>query len=134
MFDYLPRTDGLCPVGPDTPHRPLAVFVAGHIDGLLNAAALLGGLRGRRLVQSIHEGVLSANPIHRRTHRALQELLENLTLEHVGDPDRDEAAFFAAIDPADPCVADLCLLTDQYRAALASSGLDRPAVLGRKVA
>jgi hypothetical protein len=126
MFDYLPGASGRSPAVPDMPHRPLAVFVAAHIDGLLNAAALLAGPRGERLVQAIHERLLSSNPINRHTHRALQDLLEILSLEHVGDPDRAEAGFFAAIDPADPCVADICLLTDRYRAALSSAGLDQP--------
>jgi len=130
MFDSFPGSaKGGAPSS--CPADPLRDFVSGHCDALHHAATLLAGRRGARLVHAIHERLLSSNPINRHTHRALQDLLDILSLEHVGDPDRAEAGFFAAIDPADPCVADICLLTDRYRAALSSAGLDQPHLLQR---
>ena len=48
----------------------------------------------------------------------LGELIDLLALEHVHDPDREEAARFAMIDPADPVVEQNRWLTDRLREAL----------------
>lgn len=64
-----------------------------------------------------------AEPLTRATKKDLQAMLDILSLEHVDDFDRPEAGYFAAIDPADPVVANICLLTDGLRAALADSAL-----------
>lgn len=43
----------------------------------------------------------------------LIDALEPLTLKYVGDPLRLETALFAEIDPMDPMVEEICLLTDR---------------------
>lgn len=52
----------------------------------------------------------------------LAELLSLLMLENVHDPERPEAGFFALIDPADPAIEEICLLTDGFRNALEQAG------------
>jgi hypothetical protein len=54
----------------------------------------------------------SQNSPSRRTINAIEEVLAILTLEYVDDFDRPEAAYFMTIDPSEPCVEDICLLTD----------------------
>ena len=48
----------------------------------------------------------------RRHHRELDALEDLLSLRHVHDEDRIEAARFAAIDPCDPAVEEICMLLD----------------------
>lgn len=97
---------------------PLRRFISENLDGLTNAASLLAGARGSRLVTNIFDRLRADARISRSTWLALRDLLGILTLEHVHDPDRSEAAFFASIDPADPIVEEICLLTDGLRDAL----------------
>ena len=49
-----------------------------------------------------------------------ENLDDLLSLEHVGDPDRTESGYFAAIDIYDPIIDDICLLTDGLRTAIAA--------------
>lgn len=57
----------------------------------------------------------------RSVRSMLDQLLVLLMLEHVHDPERAEAGYFALIDPADPVVEEICLLTDGLRHALAEA-------------
>jgi hypothetical protein len=91
---------------------PLRAFFDQQQDALLNAAALLGGCGGVKLARAVIEGLADPAVPSQRVLRALHDLRDLLTLEHVHAPDREEAAHFAAIDPADPCVAEICLLAD----------------------
>ncbi|ABG33490.1 hypothetical protein [Roseobacter denitrificans] len=54
------------------------------------------------------------------------QLLEILSLEHVHDTSRPDASYFAAIDPADPTVEEICLVTDRLRCALQRAGVSLP--------
>lgn len=94
------------------PIGTIHAFVDQHRDGLLNAAALLGGCRGARLAQTVIDGLDQTATPSQRVMRALSELCNLLRLKHVDDLDREEAAYFAAIDPADACVEEICLLSD----------------------
>ncbi|MFC2966813.1 hypothetical protein [Acidimangrovimonas pyrenivorans] len=100
------------------PMEPLRVFISDHLDGLRNAACLLAGARGGRLVDTIMDRLRDGARISRCTWLALRDLLGILTLEHVHDESRPEAGYFARIDPSDPVVDEICLLTDGLRAAL----------------
>lgn len=100
------------------PIDTIHAFVDQHRDGLLNAAALLGGCRGARLTQTVIDGLDVSVVPSQRVMRAVFDLRDLLTLEHVHDPDREEAAHFAVIDPADACVEEICLLADGLCAAL----------------
>ncbi|MGX9854293.1 hypothetical protein ACR03S_02445 [Limimaricola variabilis] len=97
---------------------PLVRFINARRTALRDAARLLAGARGSRLVDDIADSLSFGavpNPV---TWGKLRDLLGILTLEHVHDDIRAEAAFFAAIDPCNPVVEEVCLLTDQLRAVL----------------
>ncbi len=53
-----------------------------------------------------------------RTIRALNDLFDILALENVDDLTHPEAHFFAAIDPSEPIVEEICLLTDELAAII----------------
>lgn len=111
----------------EDPADPLRVFVVAHLDGLRNAAGLLAGSRGVRLVETIYDRLRNdTSRIARKTWHAIRDLLGILTLEHVHDETRPEASFFANIDPMDPVVEEVCLLTDGLRAALEQALANEP--------
>lgn len=110
------------------PAASLREFAGHHREGLLNAAKLLGGRTGIRVVHEALEGLASEPVLSRRTWACLTSLLELLSLEHVHDQHREESARFAAIDPCDPVVEEICALTDGLRDALEGATTDhRPA-------
>ena len=93
-------------------------FLGRHGEPLAQAANLLGGPaaegRARRLV-----GAAARAPrMSRALRREVEALHALLALEHVADPEGEEAAFFAAIDPSSPLVEDLCALTDELAGLL----------------
>ncbi|MFT7047475.1 MAG: hypothetical protein ACJAYH_002763 [Celeribacter sp.] len=51
-------------------------------------------------------------------HKTALALHGLLTLEHVHDFDRPEAAYFAELDPEMPYIEEICLLTDGLTDAL----------------
>ncbi|MCD1625704.1 MAG: hypothetical protein ACU0B7_07745 [Paracoccaceae bacterium] len=102
---------------------PLHVFIALSSDALFHASRLLAGSPGAKCVTRIVDALSKAEPLTRATKKDLQAMLDIFSLELVDDFYRPEAGYFAAIDPADPVVADICLLTDGLREALAESAL-----------
>ena len=107
------------------PHHEenLRRFLQEQMEPLSNSALALAGRKGGRIVDDIRKEILQPGPLSRRTQQKLAELLAILSLENVHDETFDEAACFAMIDPADPIVEEICLLTDGLRAALVSAGL-----------
>lgn len=103
---------------PEIAPSPLQTFLSAHSDALTNAARLLGGGRGARLVSDLTDDLQRNPALSRRGMRLAQQILDLLQLEHVGDPDREEAGYFAAIDPSDPVVAEICLLCDSFATTL----------------
>lgn len=93
-------------------------FVELHDEALQNASLLLGGARGLRAAQSIIDDVRSQPRLTRRAIRELRQMHGLLSLEHVHDPDRAEAGYFAVLDPAACYVEDICLLADGLAQAL----------------
>ena len=93
-------------------------FISAHRDALRNAARLLGGYNAIHLVDGIVDALDREHQPSRRTTDLLHDLEDLLALENVGDPDRVESGYFAMIDPSDPAVEEICLLTDQFREAL----------------
>jgi hypothetical protein len=73
-----------------------------------------------------HKYATGPNSVDRPTCKALRDLLGILTLEHVHDDTRIEAMLFAEIDPADPVVEDICLLTDGLRDVLEPMLAEQP--------
>lgn len=123
---------GAIPALADCP--ALRFFIDEHVDGLHNAASLLGGARGARLVDTIIDQLANEARPGGATWSALRELLGLLTLEHVHDESREEAALFAQLDPANPIVDEICLLTDQLRDALEEALRDNPDTLQHGIA
>lgn len=106
------------PVLPSYHFIGLRRFIDDNVDALTNAASLLAGAKGRRIVTILLEGLQNSAQPSGRTMRALQDLLSILSLENVHDEMSEECGFFAAIDPCDPAVAEICLLTDGLRSAM----------------
>jgi len=98
----------------------LRQFVDTYADALYDAAALLAGGRGVMVVDRIVEGLAQQNGSNRRTIEALHDLTDILTLEHVDDLTRPEAHYFAAIDPSEPIVEEICLLTDELETIMSN--------------
>ena len=111
-------TTNASPVPPTGTSLPLHHFLGDHGSALRHAASLLAGHRGARLVDTIINRLADGDNISRATIRALTDLYAILTLAHVHDEDREEAALFAAIDPSLPIVEEICLLTDQFHDVL----------------
>ncbi|WP_051202746.1 hypothetical protein [Sediminimonas qiaohouensis] len=97
---------------------PLRRVFTDKQDALSNAAGLLAGDRGLRLVETIAEALQRGAGRSQSTRTVLRDLLGVLSLEHVHDDTRPEAGFFADIDPEDPVVEEICLLTDELRDAI----------------
>ncbi|MFD0978390.1 hypothetical protein [Tropicimonas aquimaris] len=93
-------------------------FLDEHRGALLSAAGLLGGRDGLSLVRVLFDGIGRGGLATRGVRRRLAGLLALLSLQHVGDPERIESACFSEIDPMDPRVEEICLLTDGLRGAL----------------
>ncbi len=107
--------------GPATATSALALatrFLARHGHGLAAAAEALGGQRafGRwcRQVGDLRYGRLTP----RQVERELTHLLALLRLEHVSDPEREEAGRFVLLHPDSPAVHEMCLLTEALEAVL----------------
>jgi hypothetical protein len=96
----------------------LFAFFDAHEEALGDAAARLAGRKGASLVSSILAGLRQPGPLSQRLHRLLLELRELLFLQHVHDEEREESAYFAMLDPADPIVVDICLLADGLQTAM----------------
>lgn len=98
---------------------------------LRHAAYLLAGGRGDKLVDELARRLAAERVLSRTTQRRASDLLDILALEFVDDPEREEAQRFSEIDPADPVVEEICLLTDELRQVIETVGLDHP--LGQQV-
>jgi hypothetical protein len=99
----------------------LLTFFSTYRDGLANAAEMLGGPVAARRVHNLVDALSVQQPrMTRWMGRELVALHRLLTLQDVGDFDRPESYYFSLIDPADPAVADICLLTDGFSDCLRS--------------
>lgn len=100
---------------------PVLSFFEKHQSALWHAARLLGGYDASRLVDRCAERLEAERAVNPRVRMMLGQLLALLTLEHVHDPDRPQMGFFALIDPCDPVVAEICLLSDGLTDAMAQA-------------
>ena len=100
------------------PHGELQDFLQFHSEALQNASLLLGGTPALKATLALIDDVCNAPVLTRRQQQGLVRLHELLSLEHVHDPSRPEAAYFADIDPGAPYVEDLCLLTEALQDVL----------------
>lgn len=101
------------------PALPLHAYFEQNGEGLRHAARLLGGYDAMQRVDRIYAALQADVNISRLTRMSLDAVRGLLCLENVGDPDRVEMGFFAVIDPSDPIVEEICLLTDGLTAAIA---------------
>ncbi|MFG6660449.1 hypothetical protein [Sulfitobacter sp. 915] len=103
----------------DIPTRSTCVhhFVEENAEALQNAALLLGGRPWLKRVQCLFETLWTENSLHGRAGRDVAALHDLLSLAHVHDPSRPEAAYFAALDPVSPQVEEICLLANDLRQA-----------------
>ncbi len=111
MFDCIPEPSR-CTARFRAKDAPLREFVHAHHDALLHAAALLGGPTGTTRAQAVIDALLDGQTSARKLRGRLNDLLDLLTLQHVHEEGRPEAACFAEIAPWDPVVEEICLLTD----------------------
>ena len=114
MFDF---TDTIT-AAPSKAFQELRSFAGENADALACAAALLGASPGVRNALSALDGLANQGRPTARTMRALDDLVDLLTLKNVHEPHRIEAACFAALDPAEPVVEEICILADGLADAL----------------
>ncbi len=71
-----------------------------------------GGRNGVKAARCVVDAFKAHDFQTPRVARAIDDLRGLLQLENVHDMSREEAGHFAAIDPADPCVEEICYLAD----------------------
>ena len=89
-------------------------FLSEHGPALEAAARLLGGDRWACRVRNLCAGTRAVTSRPHVCLRELEALLGLLRLERVSDPEADGADSFRAIEPTDPRVHDICLLTEAF--------------------
>ncbi|MFG6604880.1 MULTISPECIES: hypothetical protein [unclassified Sulfitobacter] len=111
----------------DIPTRPTCVhhFIQENAEALQNAALLLGGRPWLKRIQCLFETLWTENSLHGRAGREVSALQDLLTLAHVHDPLRPEAAYYAALDPASPQVEEISLLANELRQAFEEACADQ---------
>ncbi|MEX1663132.1 hypothetical protein AB4874_16015 [Thioclava sp. 15-R06ZXC-3] len=92
----------------------MSSFLYENREALCNTATLLGGEGAAHRVSTIVHGLAHPAILSRQIWRELQWLFDLLTLENVENFERPEAGYFAAVNPDDPVVEEICLLTDEY--------------------
>ncbi|WP_375691807.1 hypothetical protein [Pseudooceanicola sp. LIPI14-2-Ac024] len=101
---------------------PLRVFIAENSEALGNAAHLLAGSHGLRLVRAILDGLDQPGMITRRVRHMLDELRCILFLDYDDPWDNVD---ITELEPDDPIVLDVCLLAGQLDDALHSAKVSR---------
>ena len=95
----------------------IALFKKSHSE-IWHSARLLGGFEASRLVDQCVGALEQDAAITNRVRIMLDQILKMLSLDEVDDPNQHFMAYFAVIDPLDPVVEEICLLTDSLRAAI----------------
>ncbi len=90
-------------------------FIAQYDLDLQHSVLLLGGAPALMRLQRFRRS-LTSDPKSIRLTRELTWLNDLLSLENVGDVDREESGYFAMIHPDDPAVWAICALTDTVSA------------------
>lgn len=130
MFDDIPTRPsaiaGVIPTERVPAHgtcdeNAFAAFVAERPAALQHAGHLLAGAAGLRLADAVIADVAAGGVPTRTARQRRQRLLDLLNLRNVHVEGSVEAARFATVDPADPCVEEICLLADAYADALLPS-------------
>lgn len=102
-----------------------AAFLNKHGSAMLNAAALLGGPAAHRRCLRLMSQISESRSLTRSLRQELVWLHRLVSLDLVGEPETEETARFAMIDPLDPRVEEICLEADHlYDLLVAISDLD----------
>jgi hypothetical protein len=101
---------------------PILTFVSAHYEGLWHAARLLGGYEAARLVDRCRDLLVMDGVPTSCTRLMLCQILSVLSLKTVDDPASPYMGYFASIDPLDPIIEEICLLTSELRDALERAG------------
>ena len=100
---------------------PLQTFLCSNQKPLTRAAHLIAGSADVACINQLVDATARPGPLDATACRQVKRLLGILSLEHVHDDNRPEASFFAAINPADPFVETICMLTGGLRSAIEDS-------------
>lgn len=94
-----------------------------NAEALQNATYLLGGRPWLRRCQKLLDELGASATPTRRIRDEITKIHRLLTLQYIHDMDSPEWGYFAAIDPAQPEVEQICLLVEALETASASIGL-----------
>lgn len=95
----------------------LSLFRNRHAD-LWHANRILGGYEACRLVDKCAARLEDLQSVDDRAWIMLNQIHAILGLEETHDPGKSYMGFFAAINPNDPIVEEICILTDELRTAM----------------
>ena len=103
---------------PVLPSRDPAIFATRsffdeHANAMLNAAAMLGGPVAHRRCLRLLSQISESETLTKALRHELVWLHRLVSLDLVGDPETEETARFALIDPLDPVVEEICLEADR---------------------
>ena len=101
-----------------TPQSSLHQLLGSAPEAFAHAARLLAGKKGKQLVDDIVEALARNTRPDRRTLRNLVQLHRILSLDAIDDHSSEAEMLFMALDPADPIVEEICLLSDTLLHAL----------------
>ncbi|MBY6200525.1 hypothetical protein KUV65_04065 [Maritalea mobilis] len=88
-------------------------FLNEYGSALQTCAAALGGDRWQRRALALCEAVKGGSLSSKSCLKELNALLALLSLERVGQLEPDECGYFGLVEPDDPRVHDLCLMSDR---------------------
>ena len=101
--------------------KPILALFARKYSEIWHAARLLGGYEASRLVDRCASTLEREAAITYRVRIMLDQVLAILSLDKVDDPDQPYMGYFAVIDPSDPVVEEICILTDELRSAISEA-------------
>lgn len=101
-------------------------FMQTHDEALQNACVVLGGKYALTKCQKLLEAIGLANHLTDRLKRAVVALHRLLSLEDTLYTDSAENEYCAEIEPWNPIVADICVLTDQLADLIDLLGNQKP--------
>lgn len=105
MFDL----SSTVPAGREPALVATRIFFDEYGSAMLNAAALLGGPAAHRRCLRLLSRISESAELTRALRQELVWLHRLVSLDLVGDPEAEETARFAMVDPLDPRVEEVCL-------------------------
>lgn len=102
---------------------PLHAVTALYGEALQNASLLLGGPPFLRRTVSLLKDLQHQPVITEQIAARAKALHDLLMLQNVHDATREEAFYFADLNPEMPVVEDICILADRLGDALELSGV-----------